>query len=85
MDPKSKKKRTRLLLDARTELTDDELKVSPVTRNYPKVISMTHQVARARYLVHQKNLRRDVLIKRAEKYGNKLIEEYVWAAPKGSK
>ncbi|KAG2023509.1 hypothetical protein CC2G_001155 [Coprinopsis cinerea AmutBmut pab1-1] len=64
--PKNRKKRTRLLLDARTELTDEELKV-----------------ARAKYLEHQKNLRREVLVKRAEKEGNRLIDQYIYAAPKG--
>ncbi|TFK30430.1 hypothetical protein FA15DRAFT_607770 [Coprinopsis marcescibilis] len=63
---KPSKKRTRLLLDARTELTDDELKI-----------------ARANYLQHQKSLRREVLMKQAEKYGSKLIDEYLWSAPKG--
>ncbi|KAH6917396.1 Rec8 like protein-domain-containing protein [Coprinopsis sp. MPI-PUGE-AT-0042] len=65
-EPRVKKKRTRLLLDARTELTDDELKI-----------------ARAKYLQHQKDLRREVLLKRAEKFGTKLIDEYMWGAPKG--
>ncbi|KAJ7634292.1 Rec8 like protein-domain-containing protein [Mycena polygramma] len=59
-------KKTRLLLDARTELTDDELKVS-----------------RAQYLKGQAILRRGLDQKRAEKDGGKMIEDLVWAVPRG--
>ncbi|KAJ6509522.1 Rec8 like protein-domain-containing protein [Mycena vitilis] len=59
-------KKTRLLLDARTELTDDELKA-----------------ARAQYLKGQAILRRGLDQKRAEKDGGKMIENLVWAVPRG--
>ncbi|KAJ7492632.1 Rec8 like protein-domain-containing protein [Mycena latifolia] len=59
-------KKTRLLLDARTELTDDELKA-----------------ARAQYLQGQNALRREMNQKRFEKDGGKILEDMVWAAPRG--
>ncbi|TEB35062.1 hypothetical protein FA13DRAFT_1788657 [Coprinellus micaceus] len=63
--PKNQKKRTRLLLDARTELTDEELKV-----------------ARAQYLEFQNGLKRDLLKKKSERDGTRLIEDLLWGVPK---
>jgi hypothetical protein len=37
-----KVKRTRLLLDARTELTDDELKVRPYKNRKPALLSLSY-------------------------------------------
>ncbi|KAF6766048.1 Rec8 like protein-domain-containing protein [Ephemerocybe angulata] len=59
------KKRTRLLLDARTELTDEELKV-----------------ARGQYLEFQNELKRDMLKKKLEKDGAKLVEDLTSGVPK---
>ncbi|KAJ2920204.1 hypothetical protein MD484_g235, partial [Candolleomyces efflorescens] len=63
-DPKQIKKRARLLLDARTELTDEELKV-----------------ARAQYLEFQNELKRDMMKKKSERDGAKLIDDLMWGVP----
>lgn len=85
-NPTKKVKRTRLLLDARTELTDDELRVRSMhLRNILLFDNFFFKVARAKYLESQNTIRREILIKKLEKNSGRIIEELVWGAPKGSK
>ena len=85
-NPIKKVKRARLLLDARTELTDDELRV-----HFMHLMFILHyltalsQVARAKYLESQNAIRREILTKKIEKNTGKIVEELVWGVPKGSK
>ena len=83
-DPPKKVKRTRLLLDARTELTDDELKV--FTRlNAKSTMPDEKKIARAKYVESQNRLRRATLNKRLEKDSGKIIDDLIWGVPRGSK
>jgi len=84
-DPPKKVKRTRLLLDARTELTDDELKVFTRPNAKPTVTDQKKKIARAKYVESQNRLRRETLNKRLEKDSGKLIDDLIWGVPKGSK
>ena len=82
------KKRTRLLLDARTELTDDELKVD-TNDKLEDVTLLTRyfafKVARAQYLEFQNEMKRDLLIKKHERDGVRRIEDLMWSVPKESR
>lgn len=87
-NPTKKVKRTRLLLDARTELTDDELKVCFITSFndlFDGLFYFCFKVARAKYLESQNIIRREILTKKLEKNTGRIIEELVWGVPKGSK
>ncbi|KDR84977.1 hypothetical protein GALMADRAFT_131737 [Galerina marginata CBS 339.88] len=83
-EPRKKAKRTRLLLDARTELTDDELKV---LFNSLSLFSSERlvfgQIARAKYVESQKRLRREMMNKKLEKDNGRYVEELIWGVPKG--
>lgn len=83
-DPSTKKpRRVRLLLDARTELTNEELEVRTFV-NIRALLLIARQRARAHYLEGQAELRREHAHKKAERDGMKMLEEMVWGAPRGS-
>lgn len=81
-----KMKKTRLLLDPRTELTDDELKASMVPHlqtswNYDGWFFWWRKTARAQYLQAQDQLRRELEQKQSEKHCGRILEEKVWGVP----
>ena len=78
-----KGKRVRLLLDARTELTNEELEVSRHAHIGRFLAKGAFKRARANYLEGQALLRREMEQKRAEKESARLIEEMIWGAPLG--
>jgi hypothetical protein len=89
-DLTKKVKRTRLLLDARTELTDDELRVRFMSLIIVLLLCdgfffFFFKVARAKYLESQNAIRQGILTKKLEKNSGRIIEELVWGVPKGSK
>lgn len=81
--PERKRKRARLLLDARTELTDEELKVCCTFLSVPDMPDVSPQVARAKYLESQKELRKEMKQKKLEKNASKVIENLISAVPWG--
>lgn len=81
-----KGKQVRLLLDARTELTNEELEVhsQPVMSCLSTDIFIP-QRARANYIEVQAQIRRELEQKKAEKESGRLVEEMIWGAPRGGK
>ena len=87
-EPQVKKyKRVRLLLDSRTELTNDELQVRD-TKTLSSHLSsdpLRPQRARNLYLEEQAQIRRELDAKKAEKNGEMLLEEMILGVPHGGK
>lgn len=77
--PRQRLKRTRKFIDARTELTDDELKVSIFIMHLTCLIMS--QIARAEYIKVQMVQRQENNAKRLEKEYNKLLETKIYGAP----
>lgn len=73
------------LLDSRTELTDDELKVTLTASRFASPDDVGLQIARAQYLEMQNNIRREKDVKRFEKESGRLIEDMVFGVPDGRK
>jgi hypothetical protein len=82
--PKTKGTRTTCCLDPRTELTDDELKVSGLPRKDSKDLFYKDQTARAQYLKYQEELKSNKNKKKLEQDGEKLIRDAVLQPPLGS-
>ena len=80
---KSKKKQVRLLLDARTELTNEELEVRGVVHPQASWFYELEQRARANYLEQQAEIRKNAAQKKAEKDCGRMFEEMIWGAPRG--
>lgn len=77
-------KRVRLQLDARTELTDEELKVhqfSYYTHGCTAHTFAVYQTARARYVEGQEVIRRTIEDKKLEKEGAHLISQMLYGVP----
>jgi hypothetical protein len=84
-EPAPKKiKRVRLQLDARIELTNEELKVSKFSCYSPQVSGehvTVYQTARARYIEGQEVIRRSIEDKKLEKEGAHLISQMLYGVP----
>lgn len=83
--PRKKARRVRLLLDARIELTDDELKVTDAPSLYETNANVNFQAARTNYLEEQDVLRCEIERKKAEKESARMVEDMIWGAPQGCK
>lgn len=79
-----KAKHVRLLLDSRTELTNDELEVRLTVPSH-KLLDNNYFVQRARthYMESQALLKREIAKKRADRECGRIIEEMIWGAPRG--
>jgi meiotic recombination protein REC8, fungi type len=84
--PLKKTKGVRLLLDPRTELTDDELKASfqilHITRRLVSRVNIP-KTARTQYLEGQNLLRREICLKRLEKQSGMIVENLLSSVPTG--
>ena len=77
-------KRVRLQLDARTELTDEELKVHQISHHTHRRTAHTfavYQTARAQYVEGQEVIRRTIEDKKLEKEGAHLISQMLYGVP----
>lgn len=83
-NPGRKKKSARLLLDARTQLTDEELKASLVTPSHLTWLPNFLQTARSQYVDGQNAIRRALEDKRMEKESLELVDQMLWGAPSNS-
>jgi meiotic recombination protein REC8 len=81
--PVKKSKKVRLLLDSRTELTDNELKVSFSPSAVAICLTLHLKAARAQYLEAQNALRREMELKRSEKDSSKTIDNILFGVPPG--
>lgn len=79
-----KAKRARPILDVRTELTDEELKVS-VGTSKSRTYLICLEATRMYYLDKQNTIRCELEIKRLEKRQVDLIHTLLWDAPGSGK
>ncbi|KAG6851069.1 hypothetical protein H0H93_002961 [Arthromyces matolae] len=81
-DGTQKARKTRLLLDSRIELSDDELKVSRcVDFSVSFRLHCLNKNARASYLQGQEQLRRNHVQKHTEKESGRFLKERIWGVP----
>ena len=80
-----KAKRVRLLLDTRTELTDEELKASSPYIVAGFCLLSLKQMSRANYVQDQEALKLEAARKKAQQENGRLIEEMIYGAPRGGK
>lgn len=80
-----KAKKPRLILDARIELTDEELKVRNfLFSGFIYLLTNLLQASRAEYIKQQRLRRRQMTHKRTEKEDAQILDHLLWTVPLGS-
>ena len=77
-------KRVKLLLDVRTELTDEELKVIYAYNLHScGVIHFSLKSAREKYVEGQRSIKLEMERRKLEREGNRILEELIYGVPDG--